>query len=127
MEIEELPREECLRLLQQESYVGRVGFIVEGRPMVLPVNSSQVLLKKVHSLSTPAIQIRTGAASATIRNRASLSRRRFSLNLRVNAFAKTSPTFRCLWSTSNGIAHFFPTVPKLKEPRGAPSAESGTS
>jgi len=38
MDIEELPREECLRLLEQESYVGRVGFIVEGRPMVLPVN-----------------------------------------------------------------------------------------
>jgi len=38
MNLEELPREECLRLLQRESYVGRVGFIVEGRPMVLPVN-----------------------------------------------------------------------------------------
>ena len=38
MDIEELPREECLRLLEQGSYVGRVGFIVEGRPMVLPVN-----------------------------------------------------------------------------------------
>ena len=38
MDIEELPREECLRLLQTESYVGRVGFIAEGRPMVLPVN-----------------------------------------------------------------------------------------
>lgn len=38
MDIEELPREECLRLLKQESYVGRVGFIVEGQPMVLPVN-----------------------------------------------------------------------------------------
>lgn len=38
MEIVELPREECLRLLEQEAYVGRVGFIVEGRPMVLPVN-----------------------------------------------------------------------------------------
>lgn len=38
MDVEELPREECLQLLQRESYVGRVGFIVEGRPMVLPVN-----------------------------------------------------------------------------------------
>jgi nitroimidazol reductase NimA-like FMN-containing flavoprotein (pyridoxamine 5'-phosphate oxidase superfamily) len=38
MDIEELPREECLRLLQTESYLGRVGFITEGRPMVLPVN-----------------------------------------------------------------------------------------
>lgn len=37
-EIEELSRDECLRLLQEESYVGRIGFIVDGRPMVLPVN-----------------------------------------------------------------------------------------
>ena len=36
--IEELAREECLRLLQEESYVGRVAFIAGGRPMVLPVN-----------------------------------------------------------------------------------------
>ena len=36
--IEELAREECLRLLQEESYVGRLGFIVDGRPMILPVN-----------------------------------------------------------------------------------------
>jgi nitroimidazol reductase NimA-like FMN-containing flavoprotein (pyridoxamine 5'-phosphate oxidase superfamily) len=38
MDIEELSREECLRLLQYESYVGRVAFIAEGRPMILPVN-----------------------------------------------------------------------------------------
>jgi nitroimidazol reductase NimA-like FMN-containing flavoprotein (pyridoxamine 5'-phosphate oxidase superfamily) len=36
MDIEELSREECLRLLQYESYVGRVAFIAEGRPMILP-------------------------------------------------------------------------------------------
>lgn len=38
MSIEELPREECLRLLRESSYVGRVGFVADGRPMVLPVN-----------------------------------------------------------------------------------------
>lgn len=38
MDLEVLSPEECLRLLQRESYVGRVAFIVEGRPMVLPVN-----------------------------------------------------------------------------------------
>lgn len=35
---EELSREECLRLLQFESYVGRVGFVAGGRPLILPVN-----------------------------------------------------------------------------------------
>jgi nitroimidazol reductase NimA-like FMN-containing flavoprotein (pyridoxamine 5'-phosphate oxidase superfamily) len=36
---EELTREESLRLLQDKSYVGRVGFIdVDGRITVLPVN-----------------------------------------------------------------------------------------
>ena len=42
--------------------------------MLRPVNSNHGLLKKVQSLSTPAIQMRTGAASATIRKRDSLSR-----------------------------------------------------
>ena len=37
MSIEELPREECMRLLQYGSKLGRVAFIVDGRPMVLPV------------------------------------------------------------------------------------------
>ena len=35
---QELTREECLELLQYRSFVGRLGFIVDGRPMVLPVN-----------------------------------------------------------------------------------------
>lgn len=35
---EELSRDECLHLLQEESFVGRVGFISDGRPMILPVN-----------------------------------------------------------------------------------------
>ena len=41
---------------------------------VRPVNSSQVLLKKVQSLSKPETQIITGAVSAIFRNRSSLSR-----------------------------------------------------
>ena len=36
--IEELDRDECLRLLRFGSYVGRVGFIADGMPMILPVN-----------------------------------------------------------------------------------------
>jgi uncharacterized protein len=36
--LEEISREECMELLQHKSYVGRVGFIEDGRPMVLPVN-----------------------------------------------------------------------------------------
>lgn len=36
--IEEITREECLELLQTKAKVGRVAFIEDGRPMVLPVN-----------------------------------------------------------------------------------------
>jgi nitroimidazol reductase NimA-like FMN-containing flavoprotein (pyridoxamine 5'-phosphate oxidase superfamily) len=36
--LEEIDREECLRLLREEAYVGRLAFLVDGRPMVLPVN-----------------------------------------------------------------------------------------
>ena len=36
--IEELGAEECMQLLKLGSYVGRVGFILDGRPMILPVN-----------------------------------------------------------------------------------------
>jgi nitroimidazol reductase NimA-like FMN-containing flavoprotein (pyridoxamine 5'-phosphate oxidase superfamily) len=35
---EELTRVECMELLQYNSFVGRLGFILDGRPMVLPVN-----------------------------------------------------------------------------------------
>jgi nitroimidazol reductase NimA-like FMN-containing flavoprotein (pyridoxamine 5'-phosphate oxidase superfamily) len=35
---ETLSREECLKLLQYKSKLGRVAFIVDGRPIVLPVN-----------------------------------------------------------------------------------------
>lgn len=35
---EELDRDECLRLLRFGSYVGRVGFVAGGHPMILPVN-----------------------------------------------------------------------------------------
>jgi nitroimidazol reductase NimA-like FMN-containing flavoprotein (pyridoxamine 5'-phosphate oxidase superfamily) len=38
MSIEELSKEECLELLQRESYVGRVAFISGGRPKILGVN-----------------------------------------------------------------------------------------
>ena len=33
-----LSRKECLELLQYHSFVGRLGFVLDGRPMVLPVN-----------------------------------------------------------------------------------------
>lgn len=36
--IEEITKEECLELLQTKAKVGRVAFIEDGRPMVLPVN-----------------------------------------------------------------------------------------
>jgi nitroimidazol reductase NimA-like FMN-containing flavoprotein (pyridoxamine 5'-phosphate oxidase superfamily) len=36
--LHDLTRTECLELLQYHSFVGRLGFIRDGRPMVLPVN-----------------------------------------------------------------------------------------
>ena len=36
--LHELPGQECLRLLAYRSYVGHIGFSLEGRPMILPVN-----------------------------------------------------------------------------------------
>lgn len=36
--IEALSADECMQLLKLGSYVGRIGFILDGRPMILPVN-----------------------------------------------------------------------------------------
>ena len=36
--LHKLSRQECLELIQYQSFVGRLGFVAEGRPMVLPVN-----------------------------------------------------------------------------------------
>jgi uncharacterized protein len=36
--VHELTRTEAVELLQMHAFVGRIGFVVDGRPMVLPVN-----------------------------------------------------------------------------------------
>lgn len=36
--LEVMDRDECIELLTHESFVGRLGFVVDGRPLVLPVN-----------------------------------------------------------------------------------------
>jgi len=36
--LHDLSRRDCLELLQYHSFVGRLGFVLDGRPMVLPVN-----------------------------------------------------------------------------------------
>jgi nitroimidazol reductase NimA-like FMN-containing flavoprotein (pyridoxamine 5'-phosphate oxidase superfamily) len=36
--VETLSREDALDLLQRHGFVGRVAFVIEGRPMILPVN-----------------------------------------------------------------------------------------
>jgi nitroimidazol reductase NimA-like FMN-containing flavoprotein (pyridoxamine 5'-phosphate oxidase superfamily) len=36
--LEELGRDECLDLLAHGSYVGHIGFVHDGRPVILPVN-----------------------------------------------------------------------------------------
>ena len=67
-----LPRIECLGVNLAGTFADRLGCTPSAQPfpsscsMLRPVNSNHGLLKKVQSLSTPAIQIRTGAASATI-------------------------------------------------------------
>lgn len=37
-QLEVLDRNECIELLTHESFVGRVGLVVDGRPLILPVN-----------------------------------------------------------------------------------------
>ena len=36
--VQELERAEAVELLQLHAYVGRIGFVVDGRPLILPVN-----------------------------------------------------------------------------------------
>jgi nitroimidazol reductase NimA-like FMN-containing flavoprotein (pyridoxamine 5'-phosphate oxidase superfamily) len=36
--VHELTRAESIELLQLHSFVGRIGFVVDGRPLILPVN-----------------------------------------------------------------------------------------
>jgi nitroimidazol reductase NimA-like FMN-containing flavoprotein (pyridoxamine 5'-phosphate oxidase superfamily) len=36
--VEQISKEDCLELLQTKSKLGRVAFIADGKPMVLPVN-----------------------------------------------------------------------------------------
>jgi len=36
--VQELDTDECVRYLKFGSYLGRVGFVLDGRPMILPVN-----------------------------------------------------------------------------------------
>jgi len=36
--LEELSADECIQLLAHHSYLGRVGFVRDGKPFVLPVN-----------------------------------------------------------------------------------------
>jgi nitroimidazol reductase NimA-like FMN-containing flavoprotein (pyridoxamine 5'-phosphate oxidase superfamily) len=36
--VQQLTRLEAVELLQGHAYVGRIGFVVDGRPLILPVN-----------------------------------------------------------------------------------------
>ena len=36
--VQELSKKESIELLQLHSYVGRIGFVVDGQPLILPVN-----------------------------------------------------------------------------------------
>ncbi|HZR12727.1 MAG TPA: pyridoxamine 5'-phosphate oxidase family protein [Acidimicrobiia bacterium] len=62
----EIDPDECLRLLREESYVGRLAFVVDGRPLVLPVNyvadGSSVVF--VTPSGTKLSALRDGAAVA---------------------------------------------------------------
>ncbi len=37
-QLEDLDRDTCIELLARHQFVGRLGFVVDGRPMILPVN-----------------------------------------------------------------------------------------
>jgi uncharacterized protein len=37
-QVHQLTRDEAVELLQFHAFVGRIGFVVEGRPLILPVN-----------------------------------------------------------------------------------------
>ena len=72
---------------------------------VRPVKSSHALLRKVHSLSGLDIHIMTGAASARIRNRSSLSRSSVSVVPRSSITpaknnSGTDRTIRNIWISS---------------------------
>lgn len=58
-------REECLRQLQFESYVGRVGFILDGRPVVLPVNYIADA-DAVYFCTSPGTKLSAVAAGAAV-------------------------------------------------------------
>jgi nitroimidazol reductase NimA-like FMN-containing flavoprotein (pyridoxamine 5'-phosphate oxidase superfamily) len=51
--LEIIPRRECLRLLAGDT-VGRLGFVIDGQPMVLPVN---------YTLHESSVVFRTGEGS----------------------------------------------------------------
>jgi nitroimidazol reductase NimA-like FMN-containing flavoprotein (pyridoxamine 5'-phosphate oxidase superfamily) len=36
--VQELTRADAVELLQQHAFVGRIGFVVDGRPQIIPVN-----------------------------------------------------------------------------------------
>ena len=36
--VHQLTRDEAVELLRFHAFVGRIGFVVEGRPLILPVN-----------------------------------------------------------------------------------------
>jgi nitroimidazol reductase NimA-like FMN-containing flavoprotein (pyridoxamine 5'-phosphate oxidase superfamily) len=36
--VHDLTRAEAVNLLQQHAFVGRIGFVVDGRPLIIPVN-----------------------------------------------------------------------------------------
>ncbi len=73
--------------------------------MLRPVNSSQRLLKNVQRLSVPAIQIITGAASAMVRKRVSLS------------FSARAVATSLRWAACTSLA-----LPQMRVPRMRTSA-----
>ena len=91
---EALSREECLELLQYNSYVGRLGFVLDGKPIVLPVNylageDSLVFCTGVGTALSSAIGAPVAFEVDGIR---SLYRSGWSVLVRGVATAVTDPT-----------------------------------
>jgi uncharacterized protein len=91
---EALSREECLELLQYNSFVGRLGFVLDGKPMVLPVNylAGDTSLVFCTGTGTALSSAVGGAVAFEVDGVRSLYRSGWSVLVQGVATAVTDPT-----------------------------------
>jgi len=64
--LQDIPRDEALRLLQHGAYVGRVGFVQDGRPRIVPVNYLAATPDEIVFCSAEGGKLATLAAGAPV-------------------------------------------------------------